>query len=358
MTYLNNFLLFFIFVNILFADPISRTRRTAITEAIEKVGPAVVSINVEKKRSSFSYDPFFGIAFPRDILPMQSSGSGVIISPDGYLLTNQHVIESAERITAILSGGDEYSAQLIGSDETTDLALLKLEGRKFPYAELGDSEDLLIGEWIIAMGNPFQLFSISNKPSASAGIISATHMDFGQQKSGKVFQDMIQTDAAINPGNSGGPLVNALGEVIGINTFIFTGSDYSKGSIGISFAIPINAAKRIAKELRLTGHIDRGYSTGLQVQPVTKSIANYLNIPFNYGVIVVDVSDKSPAQYAGLNPGDVILTVNNERVSRPSDIRKVILENDLRSGDELSLMVYKNKKKIKLKIRLGKYNPN
>ena len=193
MNYLNNFLLFFIFVNILFADPISRTRRTAITEAIEKVGPAVVSINVEKKRSSFSYDPFFGIAFPRDILPMQSSGSGVIISPDGYLLTNQHVIESAERITAILSGGDEYSAQLIGSDETTDLALLKLEGRKFPYAELGNSDDLLIGEWIIAMGNPFQLFSISNKPSASAGIISATHMDFGQQKSGKVFQDMIQT---------------------------------------------------------------------------------------------------------------------------------------------------------------------
>ena len=145
---------------------------------------------------------------------MKSSGSGVVISPDGYVLTNHHVIQGADRITVILSGGNEYDAQLVGTDETSDLALLKLDGNNYPYAELGDSDDLMIGEWIIAIGNPFQLFSVSNKPSASVGIISAIHMDFGQQKSGKVFQDMIQTDAAINPGNSGGPLVNALGQII------------------------------------------------------------------------------------------------------------------------------------------------
>jgi len=187
------------------------------------------------------------------------------------------------------------------------------------------------------------------------GIISAIHMDFGQQKSGKVFQDMIQTDAAINPGNSGGPLVNAIGQVIGINTFIFTGSDYTQGSIGIGFAIPINAARRIAKELRVTGHVDRGYSTGLVVQSVTKSIAKYLDIPFRGGVIIVEVNASSSAYRAGLEPGDVIISANGEKVYMPSDIRKVILENDLRSGDILSLMIYRDGKKRKVEMRLGKY---
>ena len=158
--------------------------------------------------------------FPREIYPMKSSGSGVVISPDGFVMTNHHVIANADKVTVTLSGGDEYEAEIIGSDETSDLALLKLAGSNFPFAQLGSSDDLIIGEWVIALGNPFELFTVSNKPSASAGIISATNMDFGMQKSGKVFQDMIQTDAAINPGNSGGPLVNALGEVIGINTFI------------------------------------------------------------------------------------------------------------------------------------------
>ena len=337
------------------SDEIAISRETAITRAIEKVGPAVASINIEQHITSLSFDPFFGFGFPQDIIPMKSSGSGVVISPDGYVLTNYHVIQGADRITVILAGGNEYDAQVVGSDETSDLSLLKLDGNDFPYAELGDSDDLIIGEWIIAIGNPFQLFSVSNKPSASVGIVSAKHMDFGQQKSGKVFQDMMQTDAAINPGNSGGPLVNAIGEVIGINTFIFTGSDYAQGSIGIGFAIPINAAKRIAKELRVTGHVDRGYSTGLVVQSVTKSIAKYLDIPFKDGVIIVEVNTSSPAFQAGLEPGDVIISVNNTKVYMPSDIRKVILENDLRSGDNLFLKVYRNGKKKKVKMRLGKY---
>ena len=337
--------IYFLLVSGILSDEIAMSRETAITRAIEKVGPAVASINIEQHVASLSFDPFFGFGFPQDIIPMKSSGSGVVISPDGYVLTNYHVIQGADRITVILAGGNEYDAQVVGSDETSDLSLLKLDGNDFPYAELGDSDDLIIGEWIIAIGNPFQLFSVSNKPSASVGIVSAKHMDFGQQKSGKVFQDMIQTDAAINPGNSGGPLVNAIGEVIGINTFIFTGSDYAQGSIGIGFAIPINAAKRIAKELRVTGHVDRGYSTGLVVQSVTKSIAKYLDIPFKDGVIIVEVNTSSPAFKAGLEPGDVIISVNNTKVYMPSDIRKVILENDLRSGDILSLKIYRNGKK-------------
>jgi len=183
-------------------------------------------------------------------------------------------------------------------------------------------------------------------------------MDFGRLKSGKVFQDMIQTDAAINHGNSGGPLVNALGEVIGINTFIYTGSDQAQGSVGIGFAIPINSAKRVAKELRTTGHVDRGYSTGLVVQSVTQSISRYLNIPFSKGVIIVEVTDGSAAEGSGLEPGDVILTVNGEPVNKPSDIRSVIIDNDLRSGDKVKLKIFRDGNYKKVKMRLGKYKGN
>tara|TARA_B100002003_G_C14140531_1_gene548445 strand:+ start:253 stop:1335 length:1083 start_codon:yes stop_codon:yes gene_type:complete len=342
-------------VSIPYADEISKSRETAITRAIEKVGPAVASINVEQHISSVSYDPFFGFMYPREIYPMKSSGSGVVISPDGFVMTNHHVIENADKVTVTLSGGDEYEAEIIGSDETSDLALIKLSGSDFPYAELANSDDLLIGEWVIALGNPFELFSISNKPSASVGIISATNMDFGMQKSGKVLQDMIQTDAAINPGNSGGPLVNAMGQVIGINTFIFTDYEHFRGSVGIGFAIPINSARRIAEELRMTGEIDRGYSTGLIVQSVTRSISRYLDIPFVKGVIIVEVNQDSPADMTGLEPGDVILSVNGEDVNKPSDIRTVILENDLRSGDKVTLQIFRNGNYKKVKMRLGKY---
>ena len=342
-------------VSIPYADEISKSRETAITRAIEKVGPAVASINVEQHISSVSYDPFFGFMYPREIYPMKSSGSGVVISPDGFVMTNHHVIENADKVTVTLSGGDEYEAEIIGSDETSDLALIKLSGSDFPYAELANSDDLLIGEWVIALGNPFELFSISNKPSASVGIISATNMDFGMQKSGKVLQDMIQTDAAINPGNSGGPLVNAMGQVIGINTFIFTDYEHFRGSVGIGFAIPINSARRIAEELRMTGEIDRGYSTGLIVQSVTRSISRYLDIPFVKGVIIVEINQGSPADMTGLEPGDVILSVNGEDVNKPSDIRTVILENDLRSGDKVTLQIFRNGNYQKVKMRLGKY---
>ena len=174
---------------------VESSRRTAITSAIEKVGPAVACINVEQHVSAYSsQDPFFRYFFPPEIYPMKSSGSGVVISPDGYVLTNTHVVEKASKITVTLSGGEEYNAEVVGIDKTSDLALLLLEGKDFPYAQLGDSDGLIVGEWVIALGNPFELFSISNQPTASVGIISANHMDFGMQKeSGRVLQNMIQT---------------------------------------------------------------------------------------------------------------------------------------------------------------------
>ena len=347
-----------VLIGLAYSSDISNSRQTALTRAIEKIGPAVASINIEQHVSSISFDPFFGFMFPREIYPMKSSGSGVVISPDGFVITNHHVVENADRVTVTLSGGDEYEAEMIGSDETSDLALLKLAGSGFPYAELGNSDDLLIGEWVIALGNPFELFTVSNKPSASVGIISATNMDFGMQKSGKVFQDMIQTDAAINPGNSGGPLVNSLGQVIGINTFIFRDYESNRGSVGIGFAIPIKNAKRIAEELRTTGEIDRGYSTGLVVQSVTRSISSYLDVPFVKGVIVIEIAKESPAMISGLEPGDVILTVNGQEVNKPSDIRTVILENDLRSGDKVALKIFRNGKYKKVRMKLGKFNSN
>ncbi|MFL3013297.1 MAG: S1C family serine protease [Candidatus Neomarinimicrobiota bacterium] len=336
---------------------IESSRRTAITSAIEKVGPAVACINVEQHVSAYSsQDPFFRYFYPPEIYPMKSSGSGVVISPDGYVLTNTHVVEKASKITVTLSGGEDYNAEVIGIDKTSDLALLLLEGRDFPYAILGDSDDLIVGEWVIALGNPFELFSISNQPTASVGIISANHMNFGMQKeSGRVLQNMIQTDAAINPGNSGGPLVNSNGEVIGINTFIFTGSNFNKGSIGIGFAIPVNTAKKIAKELKTSGSIDRSFTTGLVVQPITRSMVRHLGIPFRDGVIVVHVDKNSPAQKAGIAIGDIIVTAANIKVNSPSDIRDIIAEKDLRSGDKIQFRIYRENVYLNIKLKLGTY---
>ena len=349
----------FVTINFIFCQSnVETSRKTAITRAIEKVGPSVACINVEQNVSAFStQDPFFRYFFPPEIYPMKSSGSGVVISPDGYVLTNTHVVENASKITVTLSGGEEYDAEVIGIDKTSDLALLLLNGNNFPYADMGNSDDLIVGEWVIALGNPFELFSISNQPTASVGIVSANHMDFGMQKeSGRVLQNMIQTDAAINPGNSGGPLVNSQGKVIGINTFIFTGSNYSKGSIGIGFAIPINTAKRIAKELKTSGSIDRSFTTGLVVQPLTRSMIRHLNIPFRDGVITVHVDRNSAAQKAGIIIGDIIVTAAGQKVNSPSNIRDIIAENDLRSGDTIKLKVYRDDGYINIKLKLGSYN--
>jgi len=344
-------------------DSIYDSRHSAITRAIEKVSPAVASINVvqlkEYSTQSYYNDPFFKYLFPYEMHRerVKSTGSGVVISPDGYIITNYHVLENALEIIVTLPGGKEYPAEIIGTDKVTDLSLIKLEGSNFPYAQIGDSDDLIIGEWVVALGNPFGLFDLNDEPTATAGIISAINMDFGtMESSGSVYQDMIQTDAAINPGNSGGPLVNSVGEVIAINTFIFSGSNYSEGSIGIGFAIPIKKAQAIAAELQNSGKIDRTYFTGIHVRPMSERIASYLGIPFNNGAIVYEVDQNSAAENAGIKSADIIVSVNSVRVNSASDIKDVIVTNDLRSGDKLRLRIYRNGEYHNVILKLARSN--
>ena len=342
-----------------------QSRETAITTAIKKVSPAVASISVTQikqyaTRSPFIRDPFFEQFYPYQLYKqkVKSTGSGVVISPDGYILTNNHVVEDATEVVVTLPGGKEFESEIIGLDPVTDLALLKLNGNDFPFADLGDSDDTIIGEWVVALGNPFGLFELNNQPTATAGIISALNMDFGQNQSGKVFQDMIQTDASINHGNSGGPLVNSNGEVIGINTFIYTGSDMTSGSVGVGFAIPINKAKIIAEELKTNGQIDRSYNTGLQVQPLTERMAKHLDLKRKSGVIIIEVEPNSTADQIGLIPGDVIISVEGRSIKNTVDIKRIISENDLRPGDKLRMKIYRDGKLFSVKLSLGRIENN
>ena len=279
---------------------------------------------------------------------------GVVVSPDGYVITNDHVVENASKIIVTLPGGKEYNAEIVGVDELTDLAVLKLEGKNFPYVKMGNSDDLIIGEWVIALGNPFGLFDVNQQPSATIGIVSGKDLDFGIQN-GKVFQDMIQTDAAINPGNSGGPLVNSKGELIGINTFIYTGSSSKQGSIGIGFAIPINRVRRIAEELKNKGRIVRDFSTGLRVQTLDRKTADYLDIPFHNGIIITKIENNSPAERSRLEEGDIIIAVENEKINSLEDILEIIELNDLRPGNKLKIRIWREGRYMNRSLILGEY---
>jgi len=350
----------FLFTSILISQSdITNSRTNAITNAIEISSPAVASINVTQVQkysiNPFQRDPWFEYFFPPQIRQreIKGSGSGVVISPDGYVLTNDHVVENATKIIVTLPGGEEYNAEVIGMDNLTDLALLKLDGKNFPFIEMANSDELIIGEWVIALGNPFGLFDMNQQPTATIGIVSGKDLDFGLQD-GKVFQDMIQTDAAINPGNSGGPLVNSKGNLIGINTFIYTGSNARQGSIGIGFAIPINRAKRIAEELKSKGEIIRDFTTGIRAQPLDSRTATYLDIPIKEGVIITSIANNSPAENAKLEYGDIIIAVENQKVSSLNEILEIIEVNDIRPGDKIQLRIWRNGRYINKKLKLGK----
>jgi len=341
---------------------ITTSRKNAITHAIENVSPAVAGINVtaiqeyvSRPRSLFwENDPLYRMLFPEETYRrrVKSLGSGVVISKDGYVITNAHVVEGAEKIIVTLTGGEEHEAELVGADQQTDVALLKISGKVFAYAEMGNSDEIITGEWVIALGNPFGLFDVNYKPTATIGIVSGMDLDFGRQENGRIYQDMIQTDASINTGNSGGPLVNANGEVIGVNTFIFTGGGQSEGSVGIGFAIPINRVKTIIAELEQKGEIDRSWKTGIEVQNVDQFLARYLGLPSTDGVIVTEVERSSAAQKAGIKVGDVILQVNNRKVTIFTDIRDEIQENFLKAGDVIKLYIQRGKDKIVLELKL------
>lgn len=337
------------------SQQLNDSRRTLITEAVKVVSPAVVGINVlqiRQYRSPLFDDPFFRYFFPERTEQVKGLGSGFIISSDGYIVTNEHVVHQAAEIVVTLPNSTKFEAEPIASDFISDIALLKINSNEpLPFVVLGNSDDLIIGEWAIAFGNPFGLFDMG-QPSVSQGIISATDRDFGRQSDSKVYKDMIQTDAAINSGNSGGPLVNGLGEVIGINTFIFSGNERTGTSIGLGFAIPINRAKRIIRELRQYGRVNRRFRTGLEIEDLTYSLARYLGLRTTDGVIVSNVESNSPASRARFKIGDVIIEVNDQAIRNKEDIWAVIDNSDAKGGDILNLKVIRQNKIIKLSLRL------
>lgn len=344
---------------------LTESRGNAITRSISEVAPAVVGISVTQIRysqKSVMSDPFWRFMMPGTPRWFQetvsSIGSGFIYDSEGFIITNAHVVENAVDITVTLADGSQHKAELIGLDEQTDLALIRIKERgTYPAAGLGNSDDIIMGEWVIALGNPFGLFSESRMPIATAGIISSLHMDFGFQQSGRVYQDMIQTDAAINSGNSGGPLVNAQGEVIGINTFIFSGGGNNSGSIGIGFALPINRAMDIIQELRSKGFIDRNYSTGMSYRNNSERLAQVFGLGASTGVIVVDVKKGSPAERAKVQVGDVVLGVDGQRIANDVDIFTYFIGQNLRRGDVITLNVLRGEERMDLPLELGETNP-
>ena len=331
---------------------IAQSKSSAIINAINRVSDSVVGINVTKlkrKRSNSIWDPFL---YPYSrMYKVDNLGSGVIVDEGGYVVTNAHVIEDAHEIIVTLMGGLRFDASIIGVDNLTDIAVLKIDGNSLPYSKLGNSDSLIVGEWVVALGNPLGLFDVSNQPTATAGIISGYDLDFGLKKSGHVYQDMIQTDAAINPGNSGGPLVNTNGDVIGINTFILTGSEYTSGSVGIGFAIPINRVKEVFEDLKKYGKVKRNYNTGIHVQSVDRFIKKYLRLPSLAGVLIRDV-EKSSGERAGLIVGDVILKVNNRRVNQADDIIRIIDEGFFKVDDSVKINFWRDGKQMETMLQL------
>ncbi len=327
-------------------DGVDRSRRTAIVSAAERVSPAVVTVSVRKVRlvsaSSFpnTQDEMFN-RFLRQFAPQRvyreefaNMGSGVILQEDGYIITNGHVVDSAEEIEVVLGDGRRYSARSVATDPFYDLALLKIEGDDLPVAPLGKSDDLVIGEWAIAIGNPFGYMLNNTRPSVTAGVISALHRDILQEEGvSGVYKDMIQTDAAINPGNSGGPLVNGNGEVIGINTFIFTRSG---GSSGVSFATPIDAVRRMVDEVLTYGEIRRVW-VGVRVVDITRRLKQLLGLPSRDGVIVSYVDSESPAEMAGVEMGDIIVAINGEDVHGVEQAQRALY--GVQIGDELTFRI-------------------
>lgn len=342
-------------------EEINQSRGNAITRAVSRVSPAVVGINVVQirryiQRSPFEDDPFWGwFLKPREYQQkVKGLGSGFIISPDGYILTNEHVVHQASEIVVTMTDGKQYKAESIGEDFTYDVALLKIDGNNLPYIPLGNSNDVITGEWVIAFGNPFGLFDVSSKPTVTVGVVSSTGMNFGSEIEGRSYKDMIQTDAAINSGNSGGPLVNSLGECIGINAFIISGSEYKGTSIGISFAIPINRVKKILPALKKIGHVDRSFQTGLEVENINWLVAAMLGISPSDGVIVSNVAGRSPAENAGLKVGDVVVAIDGNRVRSTTEVQRIINVIDVTEMKNLTLTVFRNGKLYKVVLELDR----
>jgi serine protease Do len=344
------------------SDGISSSRQNAITRAVETVSQAVVGINVIEVReyrdpfsNFFGNDPFFNQFFGNRNYKQEVKGlgSGFIVSSDGYVVTNDHVAGNAKEITVTMTNGKKYQASIIGTDLITDICLLKLtpdKGETFPFVKLGNSDDVLIGEWAIALGNPFGLFDNIDKPIVTVGVISAKGMNLSVDNN-RSYRGLIQTDAVINSGNSGGPLVNSIGEVIGINTLIYTGG-VSQAYIGYGFALPINRVKTIVDELQRKGKVERNFWTGMDVRAVDVQIARYFGLKQAQGMIVSDIQKNSPAERAGILIADIIVEINGERIINNDSLISIMQES--RAGDTWKVKVYRDKKIINVELPLEK----
>ena len=331
---MNRILIFISFIFI-FSCQDRNSFEELLISAINKVSPSVVSISIESLTSKDQ------IGF----------GAGIIVADDGYIITNSHVIDSGEvnDIYITLSGGDKFSAQIIGIDMLTDIALLKINKTGLEYVALSSSNEVVRGQSVIALGNPYNLFSISNEPTATTGIISGKNVNFGLRKSGHVYQNMIQTDATINRGNSGGPLINLSGDVIGINTFVVADSNNSSS---IGFSIPVDRVIDVMNDLKEKGMVNRSWFTGITIREIDQKYKDYFNISFDDGVIVTDVERKSPGSEAGVLLKDIIYKVNNKIVNSALDIEEALDEGYFKTNDEVDLLLIRNNNPIKLKLKL------
>ncbi|MFN8581849.1 MAG: trypsin-like peptidase domain-containing protein [Gemmatimonadaceae bacterium] len=321
------------------------SRHTAITEAVMRVAPAVVTVQTEtvERVPTDVFEQFFGGRSGQRVSP--GLGSGFITRPTGVILTNAHVVSGATKVSVMLRDGTTYPAKILGVDEQNDLAVIKIDAKNLPTAPLGNSDSLLIGEWAIAIGNPYGFVLGNTEPSVTAGVISATGRNLiGQAEGGGLYLDMIQTDASINPGNSGGPLVNATGDVIGVNSSIYTPSG---GSIGIGFAIPINRARRVASDLIDHGAIRRPWIG----EKLRVSTTDNPRDVITAGVIVRSVVPGSPADKAGLHEGDQIVKAGGRAVRNVFEWEALRL--DLRVGDTVPLVVKRGGREVTLNVTVA-----
>lgn len=326
---------------------VTASRNNAIVAASAKCSKAVVTVNTVQTVRRRVFNPFFSPPwqdFFRDFMgpPYQeyeeevpSMGSGFIFDPDGYILTAEHVIHGADKIEVTLPDDRTFEAKWIGSDYQHDVAVLKIEGSNFPYVELGDSSDLMIGEWAIAIGNPFGHVVESPSPTVSVGVISALNRQMKSAGQGgfRLYDDLVQTDASINPGNSGGPLVNALGQAVGVNVTIITPSG---GSVGIGFAVPINVARDAARKLIAEGYPGRAW-IGAYLVEVTPAVAKYLSLPDEDGLLISDIDENAPAFKVNLRRGDVILAVNGKAVNDVDGYCSIF--SDIKPGTAVNVKV-------------------
>lgn len=310
-------------------------RRTPVVTVAEKVSPAVVNVSAEA--TVRDVDPFFGMFFGRGERRTQSLGSGLIVDANGIVVTNAHVIEGASRIVVTTLDGRELDADVLGSDRDADLAVLKVKARGLPAVPLGRSSDLMIGETVVAIGNPFGL-----SHTVTSGVLSAVGRTVPSERSERVFTDFLQIDASINPGNSGGPLVNILGEVIGVNTAIIQGAN------GIGFAIPADRARRVVDDLLRFGEL-RPLWTGARLLTVDAELAQRSGLPVRRGALVLKVYPDSPASAAGLHENDVIVALGGHAVTAREDVATALYTAP--SGTPVDLEIRRGDRTVKVSLR-------